>query len=160
MESLLARISAVLRATLGALLIAAVLLNCLNIFLRYFFNTSYLPADELQVFAMVAITFLGTIAISAENQHLRMDVVTHAASAGIKRLLGILEALVTGLVSGTMTWYSFLFVQRIVAIDQRSGMADLPMWLPHGTVTICFGALTVLACIRLFSLILNRNEKK
>ena len=158
MLSLIARISGAIRVVLAILLMAAVLLCCVNIFFRYFFNTSYLASDELQVFAMVAIAFLGAISISSERQHLRMDVLVHAAPRSVKRVLGLLEALVTAGAAGVMAWASAGFVQRIYAMDQRSSMADLPMWLPHGTVTVCFGAIALIAILRIPQLLKEEGE--
>ena len=148
MTSTIMRVSQALRVGLALLLIVAIALNCANIFARYFFSVSYLPSDELQVFAMIVIAFLGTIAISAERQHLRMDVFVQAASPRVKRVLALSEAVVTAFFAGLMALASIAFTQRIYTMDQRSGMADLPMWLPHGTVTLCFTAVALLALLR------------
>lgn len=149
MLSMIARVSGAVQVMLAFLLMATVLLCCANIVLRYFFDTSYLAADELQVFAMVAIAFLGAISISAERQHLRMDVLVHSAPKSVKIFLGVLESLVTAGAAGVMAWASAGFVQRVYMMDQRSSMADLPMWLPHGTVTVCFGVIALMAVLRI-----------
>ncbi len=146
------QISTGLRRALGVLLIAAVLLNCLNIATRYFFDFSILSADELQVFAMVAIAFLGTICVSAERQHLRMDVLRQAVGPRFRRVLDVLESLVTVAICGLMGWVSWQFVARVYRLGQRSGMADLPMWIPHATVTLAFTATALLALMRLVHL--------
>ena len=91
MSSTIARASGVIKVALALLLMAAVLLNCANIFSRYFFNETYLGSDELQVFAMILIAFLGTICISNEQQHLRMDVLSHYLRPTQKRYLSILS---------------------------------------------------------------------
>lgn len=150
MRSLFARLSGGIGVLLALLLIAAVALNCVNIFARYFFNTSFLSGDELQIFAMIVITFLGAILISAERQHLRMDVFLQMASPRTKRVIAVLEALVMIAISSATVWASFKFVHRIYGMDQRSGMADLPMWIPHGTITVCFIALAVIALNSLY----------
>ncbi|MFA5596169.1 MAG: TRAP transporter small permease [Pusillimonas sp.] len=158
MLSLIARISDAIRAVLAILLMVAVLLCCVNIFFRYFFNISYLASDELQVFAMVAIAFLGAISISSERQHLRMDVLVHAAPRSVKRILGVFEAVITAGAAGVMAWASYGFVQRIYMMDQRSSMADLPMWLPHGTVLVCFGSIALIAVLRIPQLLAGEGE--
>lgn len=158
MLSMIARVSGAIQVALAFVLMAMVLLCCTNIALRYFFGTSYLAADELLVFGMVAIAFLGAISISSERQHLRMDVLVHAAPPAVKRLLGVLESLVTAGAAGFMTWASAGFVQRVYAMDQRSSMADLPMWLPHGTVLVCFGSIALIAVLRIPQLLAGEGE--
>lgn len=160
MTSMTMRVSQAIRIGLALLLIAAIALNCANIFARYFFNVSYLASDELQVFAMIAIAFLGTIAISAERQHLRMDVFVQTASPRAKRVLALCEALLTAVLAGFMAWTSAEFVQRIYSMEQRSGMADLPMWLPHGTVTLGFAAVALLALLRLPNILSGKETDK
>ena len=41
---------------------------------RYLFGLSLLGSDEVQVFIMVAMTFLGAVVVTRRNLHLRMDV--------------------------------------------------------------------------------------
>lgn len=158
MLSLIARVSGAIQVALAYLLMALVLLCCTNIVLRYFFGTSYLAADELQVFGMVAIAFLGAISISSERQHLRMDVLVHSAPKSVKKMLGLLESLVTAGAAGVMAWASAQFVQRVHMMDQRSSMADLPMWLPHGTVTVCFGVIALIALLRIPQMFKDEGE--
>lgn len=158
MLSMIARVSGAIRVGLAFLLMAAVILCCANIISRYFFNVSYLASDELQVFSMIAIAFLGAISISVERQHLRMDVLLHAAPHSVKRFVALLEAAVTAGAGGLMAWVSVGFVHRIYQMDQRSGMADLPMWLPHGTVTVGFAAIALIALIRIPALLKNQED--
>src|SRR5262245_51514888 len=63
-----------LERLLGATLLASILLNFGNVVGRYVFATTLISADELQVFALVAITFLGAAIVTWRAQHLRMDV--------------------------------------------------------------------------------------
>lgn len=156
MSFMIARACGVIKVALALLLIAAVLLNCANIFSRYFFNEAYLGSDELQVFAMVIIAFLGTISVTNDREHLRMDVLAHYLRPAQKRYLSMLESLLTMIVCGIMAWASFGFVQRLYSMNQHSGMADIPMWIPHGTITLAFFAITLMAVLRLIEL--SRNS--
>ena len=63
--------------------ILAVMLNFTNVVGRYLFGLSLLGSDEVQVFIMVAMTFLGAAVVTRRNQHLRMDVLVQVhAGAG------------------------------------------------------------------------------
>src|SRR5690606_18195018 len=118
---MIARTCGVIRVALALLLIAAVLLNCANIFSRYFFNKAYLGSDELHVFAMVIIAFLGTICVTHDQQHLRMDVLSHYLRPTQKRILSMLESVITIIIAGVMAWASFGFVKRLYLMNQHSG---------------------------------------
>ena len=41
---------------------------------RYLFGLSFLGSDEVQIFIMIGMTFLGAVVVSRRNMHLRMDV--------------------------------------------------------------------------------------
>ena len=153
MNATLNRVSAWLCNGLAILLIAAVLLNVFNIGARYFFNYSLLGSEELQIFAMVTIAFLGAICVSAERQHLRMDVVLQLLSPRWRQRLAIVESVLTIAICSLMTWISWQFVMRLVRLGQRSGMAEVPMWIPHLTVTLSFVCMALLAALRLPALL-------
>ncbi|MDX3895064.1 TRAP transporter small permease [Pusillimonas sp.] len=160
MPSLSTRLHGGIGVLLALLLIAAVALNCANIIVRYFFNFSLLSGDELQVFAMIVITFIGSITISAERQHLRMDVFLQSTSARTKRFIAILEATVTAAMGCVMSWASFEFVRRLYLMDQRSGMADLPMWLPHSAIMFCFAFIALIALHCLYRALFKTEQEK
>lgn len=158
MQQLISKLSRGLRTALAVLLVAMVLFSCLNIVLRQFFATTFLAGDELLVFAMVVIGFLGALCVSAERAHLRMDVLVQVVPPPVRIALAVIEALLTASVAGLTTWYSVAFVDRVIAIGQRSGMANLPMWIPHGAVTICFAGITVLAVLRAVQIVVERTD--
>ncbi|HEY5216096.1 MAG TPA: TRAP transporter small permease subunit, partial [Pseudolabrys sp.] len=51
--------------------IAAVGLNFFNVVGRYGFGVTILSADEIQIFIMVFMAFLGASVVAWRNQHLR-----------------------------------------------------------------------------------------
>ena len=73
--------------------ILAVLLNFSNVVGRYVFGISLLGSDEVQVFIMVGMTFLGAVVVTRRNQHLRMDVLVQFMPAPIRLALRIAEQL-------------------------------------------------------------------
>lgn len=148
-HNLLLKANAVVKTALALLLIAAVFMSCTNIVLRYVLKVSWIAGDELQVFSMVALAFLGTIVVSAENRQLRLDFIAQAAGPSVRRGLSILEALLTIAICGSVTYHSWAFLARIFSMGQRGGSSGMPMWIPHGTVTICFAMLTVMGLFRL-----------
>jgi len=87
---LLARI---IELALALAFIVAVLLNFTNVLGRYLFGLSLLGSDEVQVFVMVAMTFLGAVVVTRRNEHLRMDVLVRFMPASLRVVLRIAEQL-------------------------------------------------------------------
>ena len=78
----------------------AVLLNFTNVVGRYLFGLSLLGSDEVQVFIMVGMTFLGAAVVTRRNQHLRMDVLVQFMPAWLRLLLRIAEQLLLVVLAG------------------------------------------------------------
>jgi len=94
---LLARI---IELALALAFIVAVLLNFTNVLGRYLFGLSLLGSDEVQVFVMVAMTFLGAVVVTRRNEHLRMDVLVRFMPASLRVVLRIAEQLLLILLAG------------------------------------------------------------
>ena len=149
MSTLSARLISVIRNGLALILIGAVLLNCVNIAGRYFFNYSILSGDELQTLAMIIIAFVGAIAVSAENQQLRMDFIAQMAPPWLGRTLLALECVLTIIVCTFVAWHSAQFVLRLFATGQKSAMAQIPVWIPHASLTLAFVGIAAVSALRL-----------
>ena len=69
--------------------IAAVCLNFANVVGRYGFGRSIAAADEIQIYIMVFMAFLGAAVVSWRRQHLRMDVLVRFLPARLRTALRI-----------------------------------------------------------------------
>ena len=136
--------------------IAAVALNFINVIGRYGFGSSILSADELQIFIMVFMTFLGAAVVAWRNQHLRMDVVVNALPAPIRRLVRIAELAVIVILTVFVLWNSTYYAEQMFNIGRVSDMARVPMWIPHGAVAVGFGLMALVACLRLVQVLAGR----
>lgn len=160
MSTLSARLSSVIRNGLALILIGAVLLNCVNIAGRYFFNYSILSGDELQTFGMIIIAFVGAVAVSAENQQLRMDFIAQMAPPWLGRVLLFLECALAMIVCGFVAWHSAQFAGRLFGTGQRSAMAQIPIWIPHVSVALAFAGIAVVSALRLIGTIFEKSADK
>ncbi len=133
--------------------IAAVALNFINVVGRYGFGTTLLSADELQIFIMVFMTFLGAAVVAWRNQHLRMDVLVNALPAPVRRLIRIAELAVTVILAGFVLWNSTYYAKQMFDIGRVSDMAQVPMWIPHGVVAAGFGLMALIAGLRLVEIV-------
>lgn len=132
-----------LRVLLGLLLLAMVLLNVVNALSRYLLGQAIAGSDELLVFGMVWLVFLGAAFVTAERRQLAFDVLVRRLplrAGAVVRLCGDLVAI--GLL-GFVTLQSWRVVERLAALDQRSMAAEIPTYVPHAAILFGFG-LTVL----------------
>jgi TRAP-type C4-dicarboxylate transport system permease small subunit len=129
--------------------IAAVLLNFTNVVGRYLFGLSLLGADEVQVFIMVGMTFLGAAVVTRRNQHLRMDVLVRFMPTWLRLLLRVAEPLLLIALAGFVLSQSWFYARQMLRIGRTSDMAGIPMWIPHGIVALGFGLILIVALWRM-----------
>jgi TRAP-type C4-dicarboxylate transport system permease small subunit len=139
------RIARVLELALALAFIAAVVLNFTNVIGRYLFGLSLLGADELQVFVMVGMTFLGAVVVTRRNQHLRMDVLVRFMPAWLRLALRVAEQLLLVALAGFVLSQSYFYARQMMRIGRTSDMAGVPMWIPHGMVALGFGLILIIA---------------
>src|SRR3954464_8330856 len=80
-----------LERLLGAALIIAVLYNFVNVVGRYVFGQTFISADEVQIYIMVYIAFLGAAVTSWRRMHLPIDVLPHRPPRAGPAALGAIE---------------------------------------------------------------------
>lgn len=145
------RVARIIELALALAFILAVLLNFANVLGRYVLGYSLLGTDEVEIFIMVAMTFVGAAVVSRRNMHLRMDVLLDLMSQPVRLLLRLIELLLLIVLSGFVLAQSALYAQRMFSIGRTSDMAGVPMWIPHGMVTLGFGLLLIVSLWRLVS---------
>jgi TRAP-type C4-dicarboxylate transport system permease small subunit len=143
------RVARVIEVALAYAFIVAVLLNFTNVVGRYLLGLSFLGSDEVQIFIMVGMTFLGAAVVTRRNQHLRMDVLVRFLPAPIRVLLRVAEQLLLMTLAGFVLTQSVLYAGQMLRIGRVSDMTGLPMWIPHGTVALGFGLVLIVAAWRL-----------
>ena len=142
-----------LERLLGAALIVAVLYNFVNVVGRYIFGQTFVSADEVQVYIMVYIAFLGAAVATWRRMHLRMDVLAQRLPRALRAALGIVELVLVVVLAGFVLYVASGYVKQMAGLDARSQNAGIPMWLPHSAILLGFGliaALSVLQIVQLF----------
>ncbi len=126
----------------------AVCLNFANVIGRYALGRSILGADEVQVYIMVGMAFLGAAAVYWRRQHLRMDVLVQFYPAWMRTSLQFIELVLVVLLAGFVLVESSRYAMQMFALDRRSDNAGIPMWIPHGSVALGFGLIALIALWR------------
>ena len=134
---------------LGVALMLAVVINVINVIGRYVFNSPVEGADEVEVYLMVGLAFLGALVAHIRRRHLRMDVLARRFPPRVARVVNEAEALTAVAVCGLLTWVSFGYTARIWRLGSHSDNSHTPMWIPHSVLTVSFALMTVVGAIRL-----------
>lgn len=146
--TLAARSLRLLDTALGLTVIAAVVLNVANIVGRYVFGRAVIGADEVLVYMMMAIVFLGTISVTARDAHLRMDMLVALASPRDLKWIRSVEWLAVSAITGLVAWIGARTAFQLYVFGQKSLSAGLPMWLPHAVVATGLGVVSLIALSR------------
>ncbi|HYZ44206.1 MAG TPA: TRAP transporter small permease [Xanthobacteraceae bacterium] len=149
----------IIELVLSLAFIVAVLLNFTNVVGRYLFGLSLLGSDEVQVFIMVGMTFLGAVVVSRRDEHLRMDVLVKLMPPAVRLLLRIAEQALLVVLAGFVLSQSYFYALQMFRIGRTSDMAGVPMWIPHGFVALGFALILLIACWRLVIVIVRREPE-
>lgn len=135
---------------LAVALIAAVILNFVNVVGRYGFGWGFIAADELQTYIMVYMAFLGAAVASWRGLHLRMDVLAQRLPAGMGKVLSCLELISVLVLCSLVTWVALQYVLQMYALGAKSQTAQIPMWIPHIAIAAGFGLMVLFSFFRIF----------
>jgi TRAP-type transport system small permease protein len=142
----------------GICFILVVGLNFASAASRYAAGRPIIGADELQVYAMVWLIFLGAVMAAVRRAHLRMDVLTMGLAPRPAWFRNVAEMLLTLVTCLTMVVISSQFAWQIYEFDQRSDAAEIPMWIPHISVAIGFLGVGIVTLLELRLLFRRRQN--
>jgi TRAP-type C4-dicarboxylate transport system permease small subunit len=129
-------------------LIAAVVLNFVNVVGRYGFGWGFIAADELQTYIMVYMAFLGAAVASWRGLHLRMDVIALRLPRGVQKILTIVETALIVILCTLVTWVALQYVQQMYSFGAKSQTAQIPMWIPHLAIVFGFGLMVFFTILK------------
>jgi C4-dicarboxylate transporter DctQ subunit len=134
---------------LAVALIAGITLNFINVVGRYVSGYTLIGVDEIEIYILIWIAFLGAATITWRSQHLRMDVLLNACPAIVRTIVAVAEMCTLLAVALFVGYQSFRYVERIYALGAVSDIARVPTWFPHSAVFISFAVIALIAVIRM-----------
>jgi C4-dicarboxylate transporter, DctQ subunit len=140
---------AVLRAAAGAMLIASVGINSVNIIGRYVFSVSISWAEEAMLFLMIGCVFLGAGPVGYLGRHIRMDVVVLALPPRARKFLEIFSDLVTIATCLMLAAFAWPVVSMLAELDERSDTASIPLVIPQSALPVGLLLTALLIAVRL-----------
>ena len=146
----------------GALLLAASLIICVDIFLRYTFALTIGGADDLSGYALAIASAWGFSAALLSRSHIRIDTVYVRVRSRLARaLLDLLSLACLLLFGGLLAWHGWGVFQLSYVSDSHSQSAiEMPLAIPQGVWfvgLVFFVAVALLLMVR--ALLALRNAQ-
>ena len=157
-DRLFERLTRALELLLALAFIVAVLLNFANVVGRYVLGWTILGSDEVQIFIMVGMTFLGAVVVTWREQHLRMDVLARLCPAPVQAALKWADLALMAALCGFVFFESVTYATQMFRLGRLSDTADVPMWIPHGAVALGFGLIALIALWRGVVALIGRRQ--
>lgn len=138
-----------IRVLIGLLLVVSVLVNFANIVGRYAFHAPLVGAEEMMIFLMIAIVFLGTAVVAREGRHIKMDILVGLLPAPAQKVIHALVELLAIVVAGVITYLAIPLIQHLAAFNERSQAANIPLAIPQALIPVGFTLLILATVARL-----------
>lgn len=139
------------RSLSAIFLISSVAINFINIVGRYVFSVSFTWAIEIILFLMVGAVFTGCCAVAWDNRHIRMDVLLLMLPPKVSQFLNLLSDLVLITAAIAVTVFAYPVISQLIAFNERSAAANVPLAIPQVMVPIGYGLMAVLVAVRLLA---------
>src|SRR3546814_17060935 len=111
-----------------------VLLNAAAAAGRYLFGDGLVGSDELMVFGMIWVVFIGAALLEREGRHLGFDLLVKRLPERPRQVLRVVIGLGSAVVLSPVAWQSFAVVERLAALGQVSLWGGSRVAIPHAAV--------------------------
>lgn len=129
-------VGAVESVSIGACMGAAIVLASTQVFARYFFNSSILWAEEVIIYSMIAMSFIGAGAGLRKGAHISIDIIQSVKNERVKQFFMITAPIVGLLFSIYLGYLSYRLVSSTYMRGQLSPALRMPMWLVYMPIFI------------------------
>jgi TRAP-type C4-dicarboxylate transport system permease small subunit len=131
-------------AILATVCIAVLMfINIVDIAAAKWFHWAVPGAIDISEELMVFLTLLPIAYMTLERGNINITLVEAHLSSTIRKVLKILQYLVSALASGFLTWRVFVQFQFSYHAMQLKGGIELPIWPANFAIAVSFGFLTL-----------------
>jgi TRAP-type C4-dicarboxylate transport system permease small subunit len=147
-------------AFLCLLLLAMILLACVQIFLRTFYASGILWADPLLRYMVVWAGLFGAAVATKQSKHISIDIISHLVPEQFMPWLRVLLNFFSAAVCIILTYAAVKFVRDEALFGGRS-ILDIPSWGLNIIYPLAFGVIAgrflILALKDLGHLVLRKS---
>jgi TRAP-type C4-dicarboxylate transport system permease small subunit len=148
-EAVIDRLIGGVDTILAIVLLGAICLNCANVVGRYLADVSITGSDEIEIYCLIAMAFIGSISVTWRGMHLRMDILVEQLPVGFRKAVSVIETLVAASVLGFVAYQSYFYASRVYRLGAVSDIAHLPTWIPHSVVPLSLSLMALLVVMRI-----------
>lgn len=123
-------------------LVLVMVLACLQILLRNFFDTGIIWGDSFLRIAVLWIGMLGAMYASRDDRHISIDIGMRFLPAHIKPYAQALVFIFTTIICIIVSWYSLQLV-LLELEDGQYGFARVPVWLCEAIIPFAFLVIAI-----------------
>ena len=97
-----------------------------EVFMRYFFDSPHSWYEEISIFLLVFVSFLGSGKATYENQHIAIDAVYAKLKGRWHRIANMVIFIATSIICIALIWTMFIYASYInkMGITYQSGLAS------------------------------------
>jgi TRAP-type C4-dicarboxylate transport system permease small subunit len=107
--------------------------------------------DEVLVFGMIWMVMIGMMLVTADRNHIALEILTARIGARARCILSIVTHAVMMAACGYAAVQSFGFIQRVAATGQTSMALGMPMLIPHSALLVGFAGTAMIAAMIIVS---------
>jgi TRAP-type C4-dicarboxylate transport system permease small subunit len=134
----------------AAALLAIVVLNAVNIVLRYFFFAAFSWAEEAMLYMMIFAVYAAAVSVAWQQAHIRIDAFLNFAPPRWRKALDVVSTLLLAAILAPVLLASWRVVNILLEIEQHSDALHLPMWIPQSVIPAALLLIIVMSLMRLF----------
>lgn len=122
-------------AGLGVIVMTAIVV--VDVFLRYFFSSPLLFSDEITIYSMIYITFIGAALTMKLGRHVNVDLLLIHLPNRARCWLDVATRLTGTIVVFIIAWYTAGWVLYNYRTHySSSGILETPLWIPMLVVPV------------------------
>jgi len=133
----------------GICLTGIMLLLCVAVIFRYFFNYPIIGVDELVQLGMLFVVMLAMPYCTYTNTHIKVDILEDLLSARVRYIADIFNGLVAIFFIGIlvyMSWHNWL---DAIEYEDTTNLIELPIWPAYACLTFSLSLFLLVLCWRL-----------
>jgi len=129
-----------------------------NVLMRYFFNFPLVGADELALFLLVWVTFLGTCLSIKRNDMVAVTFLLDKLYRAKKPVLFLIQGLIFAFCL-VLLFYGCLWIVSDTTVNGKSAGLQIPLWVPYMIFPFSMICMCIFTLRNLFQLLLADGEK-
>lgn len=141
-------VSSVCGVLSAGMVVAAVLITCQMIFVRYVLNQSTIWQTEAVIYLVIAATLMGLPYVQKLRGHVSVDLLSHMLPVGVRKWAVFVSLLLSMIMSAVVAFYGYqLWYDAWEWGEVSDTIWGVPLWIPYLPIPLGFG----LYCLQLFA---------